>query len=125
MAQKKKAPSRASASKAESTKVTRITAKDTAPKQKKTSVNPASTKKSAPQTTNKPTKKAVEQKRSFLGAIGDYFKGSWTELRQVRWPNRRTTWSLTLAVLVFTAFFVLLVTLLDYLFQMLFERILG
>ena len=125
MAQKKKAPSRASTSKAESTKVTRITAKDTAPKQKKTSVNPASTKKSAPQTTNKPTKKTIEQKRSFLGAIGDYFKGSWAELRQVRWPNRRTTWSLTLAVLVFTAFFVLLVTLLDYLFQMLFERILG
>lgn len=125
MAQKKKAPSRASTSKAESTKVTRITAKDTAPKQKKTSVNLSSTKKSAPQATDKPTKKAVEQKRSFLGAIGDYFKGSWAELRQVRWPNRRTTWSLTLAVLVFTAFFVLLVTLLDYLFQMLFERILG
>lgn len=125
MAQKKKAPSRASTSKAESTKVTRITAKDTAPKQKKTSVNPTSTKKSAPKTTDKPAKKTAEQKRSFLGAIGDYFKGSWTELRQVRWPNRRTTWSLTLAVLVFTAFFVLLVTLLDYLFQMLFERILG
>ncbi len=125
MAQKKKAPSLASTSKAESTKVTRITAKDTAPKQKKTSVNPTSTKKSAPKTTDKPAKKAVEQKRSFFGAIGDYFKGSWAELRQVRWPNRRTTWSLTLAVLVFTAFFVLLITLLDYLFQMLFERILG
>ena len=58
-------------------------------------------------------------------ATGGYFKGAWTELRQVRWPNRRATWSLTLAVLIYTAFFVVVVLLLDALFKYMFELILG
>lgn len=52
-----------------------------------------------------------------------YFKGAWYELRQVRWPNRKATWSLTLAVILFTAFFVLLVLLLDAGFKYLFDLI--
>ncbi len=59
-----------------------------------------------------------------LFAFGGYFKGAWFELRQVRWPNRRATWSLTGAVLLFTAFFVVLILLLDVLFKFLFEIIL-
>lgn len=59
-----------------------------------------------------------------LKGIGGYFSGAWYELRQVRWPNRRATWSLTFAVLVFTAFFSALILLLDYLFQILFKEIL-
>lgn len=126
MAQKKKTPSRASASKSESTKVTRITATDPSAKTpKKTPAKPSAAKKQTSPPTDKPVVTTAEQRPRFFGAIGGYFKGSWAELRQVRWPNRRTTWSLTLAVLVFTAFFVLVITLLDYLFQMLFERILG
>lgn len=124
MAQKSKASSRPAKSTSESTKVTRITATDTAPKQKTTAKKTAAKKT----TVTKDSKKAVvtpKQKQNFFAAIAGYFKGSWAELRQVRWPNRRTTWSLTLAVLVFAAFFVLLITLLDYLFQMVFERILG
>lgn len=58
-------------------------------------------------------------------ATGSYFKGSWQELRQVRWPNRRATWSLTLAVLVYGAFFGILVLLLDAGFKYLFELVLG
>lgn len=58
-------------------------------------------------------------------ATGGYFKGAWTELRQVRWPNRRATWSLTVAVLVYTAFFVVIILLLDALFKYMFEFILG
>lgn len=61
----------------------------------------------------------------FLRAIGEYFTGAWYELRQVRWPNRRATWGLTGAVLVYTAFFVVLVLLLDAGFKYLFELILG
>ncbi len=57
-------------------------------------------------------------------AMGGYFKGSWVELRQVHWPNRRATWSLTGAVLVFTAFFVIFILLLDALFKYIFELIL-
>ncbi len=60
-----------------------------------------------------------------LRASGGYFKGAWTELRQVRWPNRRSTWSLTAAVLAYSAFFVILVLLLDAGFKYMFELILG
>ena len=56
-------------------------------------------------------------------AIGRYFKGSWQELRQVRWPNRRATWSLTAAVVLFSGFFFLLIVLLDDGFQQLFKLI--
>lgn len=58
-----------------------------------------------------------------LRAIGGYFKGAWQELRAVRWPNRRNTWGLTLAVLGFTAFFIILILLIDYAFQVLFEQV--
>lgn len=57
-------------------------------------------------------------------AIGGYFKGAWVELRQVRWPNRRATWGLTGAVILYSAFFVVFVLLLDAGFKYLFELIL-
>lgn len=57
-------------------------------------------------------------------AFGRYVIGSWKELRQVFWPNRRATWSLTLAVILFTLFFTLLIVGLDTAFQELFKRIL-
>lgn len=103
-----------------STNVTRISATDNKPTKKVTK----SAKKPA-----KKTKKAVTSNPPVRGlkglyAIGGYFKGAWYELKQVRWPNRRATWSLTGAVLLFTAFFVVLVVLLDILFKFLFELIL-
>lgn len=61
--------------------------------------------------------------RPFV-AIGQYFAGAWYELRQVRWPNRGATWSLTLAVIAFTAFFSGVILALDYAFQYLFKEIL-
>ena len=67
-------------------------------------------------------------KRKLPGVIRvivDYFVGAWRELRQVRWPNRGATWSLTGAVLLFSAFFVVLVLLLDAAFKYLFQLILG
>ncbi|OGL21936.1 preprotein translocase subunit SecE [Candidatus Saccharibacteria bacterium RIFCSPHIGHO2_01_FULL_45_15] len=70
----------------------------------------------------KPTPKGLL--RPFI-AIGGYFKGAWYELKQVRWPTRKATWSLTLAVLIYTAFFMVLVLLLDALFKYLFDLILG
>lgn len=81
--------------------------------------------------TDQPVK--AKKKRSGKGvrgagvfrAIGGYFKGAWVELRQVRWPTRRATWSLTGAVLAYSAFFVVLVLLLDAAFKYLFELVLG
>jgi len=56
-------------------------------------------------------------------SIGGYFKGSWVELRQVFWPNRRATWGLTLAVILFTAIFIGLIICLDWIFTQLFNVI--
>lgn len=110
---KKSAPAKASA-----TKVTRITARDTekvVTKKPTTKTIAAEPKEQAP-------------KGGFLGpfvALGGYFKGAWYELQQVTWPSRKATWSLTLALLAFTLFFVIVILLLDAGFQYLFELILG
>lgn len=75
--------------------------------------------KSAP---SKPKKEA-----NFFSKAGksivEYFVGAWTELRQVRWPTRRATWGLVLAVIIFSAFFTALILLLDTLFKYMFEII--
>jgi preprotein translocase SecE subunit len=104
------------------TKVTRITAQEDAPKAvekkiKKTKAETAAV--AAVAVTDK------EKRRNPLRATADYFGGAWYELRQVRWPNRRATWGMTAALLGFTAFFVVLILLLDTLFKYLFQLILG
>lgn len=58
-------------------------------------------------------------------AIGRYLRDSWRELRQVRWPNRKTTWKMTLAVIVYTLTLFLLIGLLDALFKFIFNKVLG
>ena len=76
-----------------------------------------------------PAKKQSEKKPFILirpfAAIIRYIKESWYELRQVRWPNRKTTWKMVLAVLVYTALFVAIISLLDLFFSWLFGLILG
>jgi len=105
---------------------------------KKDSTSTVTRIKASNDTSSKKTKKTAEPKvsaptssrspfivlRPFV-AMGRYFKGAWVELRQVRWPTRGATWSLTGAVLLFTGFFVVLVLLLDAGFKFLFEKILG
>lgn len=78
----------------------------------------ANTKKSAPK------KPVTNRFLKGLIAFGGYFKGAWEELRQVRWPNRRATWSLTLAVIIFSIILGVLIVLCDILFKYLFELIL-
>lgn len=119
MAQKKKASSPKQAA-ADKPKVTRIKATDSSATPK-ASVKPQATAKAKTKSQPRAKKAAKSDKGSELG----YFKGAWYELRQVRWPNRRTTWALTLAVLLFTAFFVVLIVLLDYGFQWVFDQVLG
>lgn len=60
----------------------------------------------------------------WIRAIGGYFAGSWRELRQVNWPTRPATWSMTFAVLVFTLILAVIILLLDIGFEQLFKRIL-
>ncbi|MBR3230580.1 preprotein translocase subunit SecE [Candidatus Saccharibacteria bacterium] len=61
--------------------------------------------------------------RPFV-AFGRYLRDSWREIRQVRWPNRKATWKMVLAVLIYTALFVLTISLLDLFFTWLFNLIL-
>jgi preprotein translocase SecE subunit len=56
-------------------------------------------------------------------AIGRYIRDSWRELRQVRWPNRKLTWQLTLAVIIFSVVLALIVLLADWVFQWIVEEI--
>ena len=117
MATKGKKP--ATEKEASTTKVTRITASDTqAPTKTKTE-----TKQPKKIVKKETTEKRTRRNPAF--AILDYFKGAWYELKQVRWPNRRATWGMTMAVLAFTAFFVVLILLLDALFKYIFQLILG
>ena len=126
-------------------KITRIKAQDPSKPQPKTKkVTPKPNTKSStktPKTTNtkvkqvtksplkpaKPLKKALTP-LAFLGKpfvkLGRYLKNSWREIRQVRWPNRKTTWKMTFAVLLYTAFFILLILVLDIFFSFVFNNIL-
>lgn len=116
-----KQPSKSSTNTAD-TKVTRIKAGDSKPSK------PAIAKK----TTKKPVKsvavdplESTGKRRNPFRAMGDYFKGAWYELRQVRWPDRKATWGMTGALLAFTAFFVVIILLLDMLFKYIFQLIIG
>lgn len=119
-----------------SSKVTRIKATDSntkAPKPaatkvakttKSTKVKPAIDSKRAEDT----AKAEVREKRGKfnpLRPIVRYFKGSWYELMQVRWPDRKSTWSMTGALIAFTLFFVVIILFADYGFSKLFNLILG
>lgn len=100
---------------------------------KKTSEKPEvkGSKKTTPVSTAPSEPKKDKKKKNLLSAVfmpfkatGRYLKGSWKELRQVFWPGRRATWGLTLAVILFTLFFSVLIVALDSGFQELFKRIL-
>lgn len=107
------------------TKVTRVKAKD----DKKTVSKPApekaaNTKPVTPEVvkaTRRPKVNLLSPLRQFFG----YFKGAWFELRMVRWPNRRATFSMTLALLIFTAIFAAFILLIDLAFENLFKLIIG
>lgn len=111
---KKRAPS----ANADATKVTRIKASDSKPK------SSVPTKK--PEAATKPTKAAKDpESKNWFSRLLGYFSGSWYELRQVLWPDRKSSWSMTLALIIFTLIFIAIILLLDALFQYLFSLALG
>lgn len=102
-------------------KITRIKANDTPRKEK-----PAGHIDEPPIVQEKAAKK--EGKKVFIlfrpfVALGRYLRDSWKEIRQVRWPNRKATWKMVLAVFVYTALFVAIISLLDLFFTWLFSLI--
>ena len=125
-------------------RITRITAGDKAAKPKKPSIlatakelaGRAQTEKSNAKTTrpsgaktktaSKTSKsKNSKSRRNPLSAITGYFRGAWQEIKQVRWPDRRSTWGMVGALIVFTAALFLVIILLDYGFAWLFKLIMG
>lgn len=80
----------------------------------------------SPNTTSKlknPSKRPFFLFRPFV-ATWHYTKNSWREIRQVRWPNRKTTWKMVVATMIYSAFFAIILFLLDTLFSFIFNQIL-
>lgn len=110
----------------DTTKVTRIKATDSgsgAKKEKRNILKPLKAEKDVAS-----VKKQIadeDRKVNIFRRIGGYFKGSWEEIKLVRWPDRRATWKMTGALIAFTVGFAVLILLLDYVFQQLFKALLG
>ena len=108
-------------------KQTSITRKKVVIKDKKqVKANRKATKKAEKEA--KKAEKAKSNKKVFIlfrpfAAFGRYMRDSWREIRQVRWPNRKATWKMVLAVMVYTILFVALISLLDLFFTWLFSLI--
>ncbi len=124
-------------------KITRIKAKDSAPKAEESDTSAITRKKVTvkDKKSEKAKQKSKKQAEKNLGKnkaekkpfilirpfvyFGRYLRDSWREIRQVRWPNRKATWKMVLAVLAYTALFVVFISLLDLFFSWLFNLILG
>ncbi|MBM3209960.1 preprotein translocase subunit SecE [Candidatus Saccharibacteria bacterium] len=70
-------------------------------------------------------KLSTERGGNVFVRFGRYVRGAWHELMEVRWPTRRATWSMTGAVLIFTAFFAVFILSLDALFNWLSQMVLN
>ena len=81
-----------------------------------------STKKDRKSDTEKPLKEVFILVRPFV-AFGRYIRNSWREIRRVRWPNRKSTWKMTGAVLAYCVVFMVFIVLLDSFFTWLFGLI--
>ena len=91
-----------------------------APKKQKTDKKSVKVAPKEAQISKKENKKSTKKgKKKKIG----YFKGAWIELKQVHWPDRKSTWGMTFAVVLFTLFFVVLILLLDAGFKYLFDFI--
>lgn len=80
----------------------------------------------------KKSTKVVEQGAKKTPAIfrpfirfGAYVAASFRELRLMRFPNRKTTWKMTLAVIVYALIFFIFIALLDAFWGTVFQKILG
>ncbi|MBR3172753.1 preprotein translocase subunit SecE [Candidatus Saccharibacteria bacterium] len=108
-----------------------ITRKKVVVKDKKTAKAKREKVKSAEKkiTATEPGKEKKEKKPFILFVpfvyLWRYLRDSWMELRQVRWPDRKTTWKMVLAVIIYSAMFMVIISLLDLFFSWLFGLILG
>jgi len=122
--------SNTNSTKASETKITRIKASDSDNNKKnnfkdklsnlKAKVKKAKSKKNITNPEEPNSKGNVYQKE--IKKVG-YFRGALNELSQVHWPTRKETWALTLAVILFSVGFMILMILVDIGFKELFNII--
>lgn len=122
--------SNTNSTKASETKITRIKASDSDNNKKnnfkdklsnlKAKVKKAKSKKNITNPEESNFKGNVYQKE--IKKVG-YFRGALNELSQVHWPTRKETWALTLAVILFSVGFMILMILVDIGFKELFNII--
>ena len=106
-----------------------ITRKKVVVKDKKQEAAKAKEARKAAKLERKKAREAENKKvfilfRPFV-VLGRYLRDAWREIRQVRWPSRKDTWKMVLAVIAYTALFVIFISLLDLFFKWLFGLILG
>ena len=122
--------SNTNSTKASETKITRIKASDSDNNKKnnfkdklsnlKAKVKKAKSEKNITNPEEPNFKGNVYQKE--IKKVG-YFRGALNELSQVHWPTRKETWALTLAVILFSVGFMILMILVDIGFKELFNII--
>lgn len=100
-------------------RVTKIKAGDK--KTKKTKVDKVNRKKASP----KFKKTKNPKRRNPLRAFGSYIKAAFQEIRLVKWPTRKETWAMTLAVIVYSLIMIGVVLLLDNFYDWLFKLVIG
>lgn len=79
--------------------------------------------KASPKKTIAAQKTKTAKHQNPLRAFGSYIKASFQEIRLVKWPNRRETWAMTLAVIVYSLLMIAIVLLFDNLYNWLFKLV--
>ena len=87
--------------------------KEKAPKKRSFSLSKAK-KKNA--------KKSTKSKASKGNPVTGYLKGAYSELKKVSWPDRTESIRLTIGVIIYSLAFALFIALVDYIFDVGFER---
>ena len=125
-AKKEKAP------KSEDAEVTRkVSVKAKNSENKKAKAKAAAKAKEIEAREKKAAKKAEEgDKKVFflfrpIVAFARYVRDSFRELRQVRWPDRKSTWKMTLSVIIYVILIAVIIMVLDALFTFLSNKMLG
>lgn len=58
-----------------------------------------------------------------MGSVGEYFKGAYAEIRKVKWPTRKEAAKLTFAVIIFSLVFAIFISIIDFGFNELFNKV--
>ena len=118
--------------KSEDAEVTRkVTVKAKNSENKKVKAKAAAKAKEIEAREKKAAKKAEgEDKKVFFlfrpfVAFGRYVLDSFREIRQVRWPDRKSTWKMTFTVILYVVLIAVIIMLLDALFTFLSNKLLG